>query len=236
MPSEDDSFPNSEEHFRSAFNQSDAPSELLKLLKEYPEYMVVVDLVVNYKWILKENPERAEELTRTVVALLDAPDAPVIDSETKISEIIRRRVAFLQTGCLEINDDTKDFGPTNDFLTGSLLSGFAFKYNLAQCSDQYGGILEGLDADPALANSEVLVTGACIQLLTAGSEIIQCSKSYFKSAKEVAAKLKAQKLAGAVKNEHALKLLELTILHAESGFKKENDMNNVWTILFPSQV
>ncbi|KAF9473538.1 hypothetical protein BDN70DRAFT_899681 [Pholiota conissans] len=93
-----------------------------------------------------------------------------------------------------------------------------------------------LNADPTSSRAEVLVTAACIQLLIGGSELIKYSTSYFKSADEVSTKLKTQKASGAVKNLNALKLLELTILHAESGFKKENNNKDVWKLLFPSHI
>ncbi|KAF9483736.1 hypothetical protein BDN70DRAFT_918142 [Pholiota conissans] len=231
----DEAFPNSEQLFRSAFDQPNSPSELLKLIKEHPTYPAVVDLLVYYTCVAEENPTRAEALASILLQVRDAPDAPIINTDLTLMEVFSRKLADLHGRGLEVDDDTKTLGPSNTFLTGSLLSGLSFKYQLTSCSDQYGAILDALDVNPSSPTTEVLVTGACIQLLTAGSEIIQHSTSYFKSADEVATKLKAQKTAGAVKDANALKLLELANWHAETGFKKENDINNVWERLFPSQ-
>ncbi|KAF9473537.1 hypothetical protein BDN70DRAFT_937354 [Pholiota conissans] len=236
MPSEDDTFPDSEQCFRQAFDHPDAPAKLLKLIKEYPEYMVIIDLVVTYQTIVQENPDRAEELTRTLVAVRNSPDAPIISGDTTLAEIFSCRLAFLHGVALIIDDEKKILGTSNEFLSGSLLSGLSFKYNLCGCSDQSGAILDGLDADPISPISEVLVAGACIQLLVAGSIIIRRSSSYFKSAKKIATRLKAQRHSGTVKDKNAQKLLELAISHAESGFKKRNDIDNAWKILFPLEL
>jgi hypothetical protein len=53
-----------------------------------------------------------------------------------------------------LDKGTKILGPTNIFLSNSLLSGLSFKYNITSSPDQYGAIVDGLDA------TEVLVIGA----------------------------------------------------------------------------
>jgi hypothetical protein len=70
--------------------------------------------------------------------------------------------------------------------------------------------MEGLNArDLNSSTSELLVIGACIQLLINGSYIIQTAKSYINSANEVATKLRFQKSAGTVKVSNGLKLLDV---------------------------
>ncbi|KAF9475088.1 hypothetical protein BDN70DRAFT_884150 [Pholiota conissans] len=227
-----DSFLNSEQLFRSALNQPNSASEVVKLIKAYPTYPAVAELVVIYATVADKNPTQADALASTMLQVRNAPDTPTIDDFT-LPEILNCELADLHARALRINEDTKALGPSNFLLTSSLLSGLSFKYELTSCSEQSGIILDALDADPLSDNAEVLIAGACIQLLTAGSKIIPLSTSYFKSADEVADKLKVQKTAGAVKDVNALKLLDLAITHAETGFKKENDIDNVWERLFP---
>ncbi|CAA7268170.1 unnamed protein product [Cyclocybe aegerita] len=228
----DEAFANSEKLFRDAFALSDPAAELLNLLKAHPSYPAVVDLLVYYTDVVEENPSRAKALASALVVVRDSPDAPIIGDAT-LAEYFNRKLADLHSRGLEMSDDTETFGPTNTYLAASLLSGFSLKYGLTSSSDQYASIVESLDASDNSSTSEVIVIGACIQLLTNGSGIIPAATSYIKSANEVAAKLKAQKSAGTVKDSNALAVLELAISHAESGFKKENDIDNVWELLFP---
>jgi len=46
-------------------------------------------------------------------------------------------------------------------------------------------------------------------------------------------KLKAQKISEVVKDHLALKVLELAIQHAETGWNPENERDDVWSLLFP---
>ncbi|KAF9473542.1 hypothetical protein BDN70DRAFT_925102 [Pholiota conissans] len=204
----------------------------MKLIKEHPSYDAVVDCVIAYTFIAEENPERVDALARTLRAVRDSPDAPMIGGDsTTLWEIYREQLRVLHAqGFAEIPEQ---IGPTNSFLLTSLLSGISFKYDLLSCSEQYGTILEGLNARPTSPNAEVHVAGACIQLLIAGSHIIPHSTSYFKSSDDIATKLKAQRDAGTVKNENARRILDLAITHAETGFKEEDDVDNVWQLLFP---
>jgi len=80
------------------------------------------------------------------------------------------------------------------------------------------------------------VVGTCIQLLLYGSEIVsEAAGSYRKRAKKVASMLKSKLVAGIVKDPHAIEVLKLAILHAETGLKPENDRDDVWALLFPSK-
>lgn len=241
---QDDAFPNSEQIFTDAFALPDPAPELLKLIKAHPKYHTVVDLLVTYTIIVEENPSRASSLAASLARVCDSdpPDAPII-AGSSLAELFSDKLVNLHSKGFAFDDDifgqTNDmvFGPTNEYLTASLLSGMSFKYNLASSSDQYGTIMVGLDAPCDRSSiSEVRVIGSCIQLLINGSEIVPSGGSYFRSANAIANKLKGQKAAGTVKNPNALKVLELTISHAETGFKKENDMDNVWDLLFPETI
>ncbi|KAF9470874.1 hypothetical protein BDN70DRAFT_939368 [Pholiota conissans] len=135
-----------------------------------------------------------------------------------IPEFISCELANIHEQYLQVNDATKTLDPSNSF---------------SASSRRYGFILNALDADPSSDTAEVLIIRACIQLLTAGSDIIQHSTSYFESAEEVTDKLRAQKIAGALKDAIALKLLDLTITQAKTGFKKANDIYNICGLLIP---
>ncbi|KAF8973566.1 hypothetical protein BDZ97DRAFT_1751597 [Flammula alnicola] len=232
----DDAFPIAEQIFRDALALPDPAPALLDLIKAHPTYAAVSDLLVSLTDVVEETPSRAEVLSIALVTVRDSPDAPTINGDTLVA-LFSRKLADLLSRGFELDDDAKTFAPTNRYLATSLLSGLAFKYGLTSSPDQYGNITNGLDArpDPSAYNSEVLVVGACIQLLTNGSGIIPAATSYIKSVDEVVLKLKAQKSAATVKDPNALKLLELAISHAESGFQKANDVDNVWEILFPPQ-
>jgi len=234
-----DAFPNAEKLFRDAFALPDPAPALLELIKAHPTYSAVIDLLENYTAVAQENPSRANALALALVAVRDSPDAPVIDDESLASLFYYELVDIHRCG-FDDADNThnlnKGFGPTDPFLLNSLLSGLSIKYNLADCSDQRGYLWESLeDTDDWQPTSEVRVIGACIQLLTSGSIIMQTSKPYVQSVNEAATKLKARKSKGIVNNANALQVLELAISHAGTGFKKENDIDNVWELLFPSQ-
>ena len=60
---------------------------------------------------------------------------------------------------------------------------------------------------------EVLVVGACIQLLLHGSVLTtETAGTYRRSAEVVAKNLKDQKVAGTVKDPHAIQVLEVSKL------------------------
>ncbi|KAF8186305.1 hypothetical protein BJ912DRAFT_972212 [Pholiota molesta] len=227
----DQSFPDAEAHFCNAFAQPDPAAALLKLLNEHPAYPAVVDLMTYYTSAAEADPWRAHTLAAALAAVRDAPDAPQIGNLTLLELFNRELAAHHPRG---LDADTRAFGPANTFLIHSLLSGLSFRHNLTSSADQNAHIAQGLDARADSPAAEVRVTGASIQLLTGGSRIVSLLNSYIQSPEEVAVKLRKQQAAGVVKNENAAKLLELAIEHAETGLKKENDIDNAWHILFPS--
>ncbi|KAF8968311.1 hypothetical protein BDZ97DRAFT_1916152 [Flammula alnicola] len=236
----DEAFPNAEQLFQQAFAAADPVPLLLQLLKQHPTYPAVRELVIDYTEAVEEDPSRGQSLASALARLGDSPDAPTFGMET-LSSLIDRELAdqhfkFFYGNSVYGNSEVKEYGPKNTYLLDSLLSGLSLKHGLTSTSDQYAAIDEGLDAPHGLDNSEVLVVGACIQLLLHGSETVtETAGTYRKPAEVIALKLKAQEVAGTVKDPHAIQVLELTISHAETGFKPENDRDDAWALLFPSK-
>ncbi|KAF5334943.1 hypothetical protein D9611_010009 [Ephemerocybe angulata] len=226
----DESFPNAEKLLQAAYAQSNPAPELLRLLKANPTYPAVVDLLVQYTEAAEEKPSRAEALAGALVRVRDASDAPVIADNT-LTHYFSRQLADLHTRGLDGDDD--DFSASNTYLINSLLSGLSFKYGLTSSPDQYGAIQSGLDVKTRTPLSQVLLIGAVIQLLVAGSIIVPQGTSYWSGAEEIATKLKAQKQNGVIRDKDVGAVLDLAIAHAESGFKTENDVSNVWDTVFP---
>ena len=180
-----EAFPDAEILFRRAYGLSDPAPELLNLIKAHPTEAAVRDLLIDYTIIVEENPSRACALASALVALRDSPDAPVIQGGTT-------------------------FSPTNTYLTNCLLSGLSFKHDLTSSPDQRQAIRDGLDLNAGgnSSISELLVIGACIQLLTSGSEIV-AAQPFNYSTNEIATKLRFQQSAGTVKDSNARRLLEV---------------------------
>ena len=62
----DEAFPNAERLFQQAFSATDPAPLLLQLLKEYPTYPAVRDLVVYYTEAVEEDPYRGQSLASTL--------------------------------------------------------------------------------------------------------------------------------------------------------------------------
>jgi len=208
----EEAFPNADNLFHQAFAATDPVPLLLDLLKQYPTYLAVRDLVLSYTGAVEEDPSRGQSLASALARLGDSPDAPTFETDT-LSFYISHVLADHHFKVLYGNYEVKEYGPKNTFLLDSLLSGLSLKHGLTATADQYAAIDDGLDAPHGLDKSEVLVVGACIQLLLHGSEIVtEFAGSYRKKAKIVAEKLKAQRVAGTVKDLHAIQLLEVCSL------------------------
>jgi len=118
----------------------------------------------------------------------------------------------------DFDKEGKNYGPKNKFLFHSLLSSLSLKHRLTQNSVMYAAIEKGLDPhglDHPLFNSqdaEVLVVGACIQLLLHGSVITTeaAGPRYRRPAEVITKNLKDQKAAGTVKDPHAIQVLEVS--------------------------
>jgi len=207
--SEEEAFPNSTHLFQQAFAAADPVPHLLQLLKQYPTYLAVRDLVVSYTEAVEEDPSRGQSLASALARLRDSSDAPTFGTET-LSSHINSVLADQHFKVIYGDNEVKEYGPKNTYLLDSLLSGLSPKHELTSTSDQYAAIDHGLDAPHNSDKSEVLVVGACIQLLLHGSVIVtESAGSYRKEAKVVAKKLKAQEVAGTVKDPHAIRVLEV---------------------------
>jgi len=204
----DEAFPNVDRLLQQAFAAEDPAPLLLQLLKEYPTYPAVRDLVVFYTEAVEEDPYRGQSLASALARVANSPDAPTIESGT-LSSLINRELADQHFKVIYGDNEVKEYGPKNTYLLDSLLSGLSLKHKLTSTSDMYAAIFSGLDAQLGATKSEVLVVGACIQLLH-GSEIATgAAGSYRRSAEVVASNLKAQKAAGTVKDPHAIQVLEV---------------------------
>jgi len=231
-----DPIPNAENLFPQAYAAADPVPLLLQILKDHPTYLAVRGLVVYYAQAVMKDPSRTQSLASALVRLRDSPDLPNFEPDT-LSSVLASELANFHFKTLYGNHEVTEYGPKNTHLLESLLSGFSFKYGLSLSPDMYGVINEGLDAPPGEDRSEAWVVGACIQLLLHGSGIATKSDGPGPQGRRpevLASKLKAQVFAGTVKDPHAIRLLELTIQDAECGFKPENDLDNVWALLFPS--
>ena len=208
--------PITEEMFHRAYALSDPMPELLKLIKAHPTEAAVRDIVIYYIEAVEDNPPRAYESTSVVVALRESLDAPMIRGGFSLAEAFYIELHDLLPRGFDFDSDkdSRTFGPTNLYLIACLLSGLSFKYNLTSSKDQYGEIRRGLHAHDISSTSELLVIGACIQLLTSGSKIVPTGKPFIHSADEVAVQLKLQRYAGRVKESNAVKLLEVCQLFA----------------------
>ncbi|KAF9531787.1 hypothetical protein CPB83DRAFT_848738 [Crepidotus variabilis] len=231
----DEAFPNSEQLFKQAFATADPAPALLKLLREHPIYDTVQELVIYYTEAVEEQPLRGKLLASTLARVSVSPDAPNFETDP-LASLIDRELADQHFKVIHGNTEVKEYGPKNTYLLDSLLSGLSLKYNLTSTSDQLAAIDDGLDTPSGSEKAELLVVGACIQLLFYGSKIVTDEAgSYKKKASTVAQKLKDHKVAGTVKNPHAVQVLELTISNAEAGFKPEDDREDAWDLLFPAE-
>jgi len=202
-------FHNAEKLFRSAYALADPTPELLNLIRAHPTELAIRDLLVYYFEAVEGNPSRAYALTSVLVTLRDSPDAPVIEDGSTLTQAFYDRLHDLIPRGFDFDKDNRTFGPTNTYLVNCLLSGLSLKYNLTSSTDQYGEIRKGLNTHGNSSTSELLVIGACIQLLTNGSGIVPTGKPFIHSANEVATKLRSQQSAGRVKESKALELLEV---------------------------
>ncbi|KAF9470726.1 hypothetical protein BDN70DRAFT_998846 [Pholiota conissans] len=157
-----------------------------------PRYL---EFVAIYVTLANENPTRAEAPASTL-KVRDALNTPTIGNLT-VPEIFSCELGDIHKQDLQVNDTMNTLQPSNIFLTSYLLSGLSFKYELTSCSLQYETILDALDAEPSSDIAELLIVE------------YDHSTSYFESADEVVSKLRAQKIARAVKDENALKLLHV---------------------------
>ena len=124
-----------------------------------------------------------------------------------------RELADLLSGNLA-NDIDTSVTPSNEYLIASLLSAASRKHCLGESTAQVGSVLRGLyysdrkhgDADPA--TFQVLVLGACLQLLASGSYLYGPKGIHFGKI-DVLSALEAAKKEGVVKHPNGQGLLEV---------------------------
>jgi hypothetical protein len=196
--------PNVELLFQQAFAEADPAPSLLKVVKEHPTYENIDSpLIECYVEAVEKNPSRGPVLA-SALAKLDTLSA---DIDYQLDWAVHFKILF----------DGEAYGPTNKFLFHSLLSGLSLKNQLTRNSSMHAAIEGGLDssANNSFIHSvdpEVLVVGACIQLLLCGSAIERAGPRYGRSAEVVAKNLKDRKASGVVKDPHAIQVLEVSKL------------------------
>lgn len=228
-------FKNSSKLLKEAFAAEDPLPPLTDLLKTHSTLPAVQELVTAYVEAVKANPSRGQFLASTLYKLGHSTDPGLARLTTALGGEPLWGI---------INDELFDshhfrafykgptrWGPGNHHLLDSLLSALSMRHDLSITGNQLGAISEGLDADKNDKNAQEIVIGACIQLLLAGS--LERVIAYVGAPQEVATKLKKQKANKVVENENAIKLLDLTIEHAEKGLKAENQVDDVFALLFP---
>ena len=164
--SDDEASPNVELLFQQAFAEEDPAHSLKKVVNEHPTYEYIeFPLIRCYVEAVEKNPSRGQVFASALTKL-----------DTFLADIggqLDRTVLFN----IDFDEEHKDYGPKNGFLFHSLLSGLSLKYGLVGNSIMYATIEKGLDPSPGRndtlnsINPEVLVVGACIQLLLGGSVI-----------------------------------------------------------------
>ncbi|KAF9524596.1 hypothetical protein CPB83DRAFT_602958 [Crepidotus variabilis] len=236
----EEAFPNSEQLLRQAFAAEDPVPQLLQLLKENPTFLAARDLTTGYICAIHDNPHRAYSIASSFAKLCNSPDAPLIESQPLRSLVDDE----LMEGYFQLRDhhsnpkESDIYEPENTFLLESLVAGVSVKHGWNSSNASYVCLQDGLNAPagPAMYKSQVLVVGACIQLLLSGSIFVgEIAGSYRKTPEEIAGKLKNHKAKGTVVNSRAIQVLELAIAHAEQGLKPENDREDVWPCLFPGK-
>lgn len=131
-------------------------------------------------------------------------------AQLDIEPILVRELADFLSGDLA-NDIDTSVTPSNDYLIASLLSAASRKHRLGESPAQVGSVLRGLyyssdGADPA--TFEVLVLGACLQLLASGSYLYGPKGIHFGKV-DVLSALEAVKKESVVKDPNGQELLEV---------------------------
>ena len=141
-------------------------------------------------------------LASALVRLINSTDAPFLAEDLLSAELYFE----LAESHFKLTKTDAVYGLKNTHLFDSLSSGLSFKYRLSKSSEMYGCIEEGLHAQHGSPEeTEILLVGACIQLLLHGSGIYQ----ELEEPDEVLKKLKAQQMVRVVKDFRALNVLEV---------------------------
>ena len=208
---------NTENAFRSAFKQPDPTPYLLKLIESNPELPTIADLVFVYMDLVAESPKQiykyAEALAsvRKSTITVAGGDRLGNPAQQNIGHAFNDVfVEFHSTDLDDVND--KSVTPSNEFLVASLISAVSMLYKFCDSPAQVGGLLRGLHFDDEknyaddVSSREILVLGACLQLLVAGSYLYG-PKGTDVGRVDVLGELERIKGAGVVKDRNGQRLL-----------------------------
>lgn len=207
----DEAFPNAERLFKEAFASDQPSAPLLRLLKQHPTYAAVKDMVVTYTDVVETKPADGPRLAAALSQLAHLSDPPQITGASDpLGAIINRELADLHFKWIGYNEGPHTWGPENQYILESYLSGLSLKHGLTSTSDMLASVDDGLDATREWQHVQEKVVGACVQLLVAGSFFTsEQAGSYQKTADEIATKLKKQRDLGLVKEPNGHKVLEV---------------------------
>ncbi|KAF8966796.1 hypothetical protein BDZ97DRAFT_1756386 [Flammula alnicola] len=210
-----DSFPNAENAFRDAFNHPDPTPKLLELIKAHPQLPTITDLVSVYMGLVAVCPTQIDKFAGALVKLQSSTETTVAATDDfgnraqrQIAPVLIRELAGFHGGNLAVVEDHS---------AGAVAHGLHFKDRCYR---------------DAPASREVLVLGACLQLLVCGSYLYGPAGTDV-GKDDVLAALEVIKEEGIVENTNGQRLLEVTIRQAKSGFK--SDVDDAWRILFPQE-
>jgi hypothetical protein len=173
------SFPNAENAFRGAFNQPDPTPKLLELIRANPELQTITDLVLVYMELVAESPTQIYKFAESLASVRQSTitvagyDRLGNPAQQNIGHVFNDVfVGFHSTDLNDVKD--KSVTPSNEFLIASLISAISMKYRFCDSPAQVGGLTRGLQYDDEsygddVSSREILVLGACLQLLVAGS-------------------------------------------------------------------
>ncbi|KAF9521763.1 hypothetical protein CPB83DRAFT_900311 [Crepidotus variabilis] len=216
--------------FRQAFAATDPVSSLLHLLNDASNERSICDLLFAYTDEIDENPYQAQALTSILLKLRHQPTPEIPRFSQGLRNLIYEE---LGDRLFKREPDVMVYGPKNEHLLDALIVGLSYQHDLAAGGDELAVLQEGLNAiRDGSEKSQVLVVGACIQLLMGGHVILtEDVGTYRMTAEEITMKLKSRKRC--VTDPQAIEVVDLAISHAESGLKQENNLEDVWSILFP---
>lgn len=165
--------------FRDAFNQPDPTPHLLKLIEANPQLPTITLLVYVYMDLVAESPTQiykyADALASVRKSKITVAGGDRLGNPAQ--ENIRHAFNDVFVGFHSFDlDNVKDKSvtPSNEFLVASLISAVSMMYTFCDSPAQVGALLRGLHYDDEnygddVSSREILVLGACLQLLVAGS-------------------------------------------------------------------
>jgi len=230
-----ESFLNAESAFRDAFNQPNPTPKLLELIRAHPQLPTITHLVSVYMELAAECPIHIDKFARALVDLqttsevtIAAYDAFGNPAQQNIAPLLNRELAGFHSGDLVAAEDTS-ITTSNDYLVASLLSATSMKYRLCDSPAQAGAVVHGLHfkdrryRDDAPASREILLLGACLQLLVAGSYLYGPTGTDAGKV-DVLKALQDIQSEGIVKSQNGQRLLEVRLFYLSILHKNLNEI------------